>query len=68
MQRMYQAAFNQNTRLWKIVSDNPPGGRQLTIPADSGRGIPTEDGLAEHPRSRWLLTPYLFLLWGTAGG
>ncbi|KAL2111824.1 hypothetical protein VUR80DRAFT_9212 [Thermomyces stellatus] len=38
LQRMYQAAYYQHTRLWKI-----------------------------NPRSRWYLTPYLFLLWGTFG-
>lgn len=40
MQRMYQAAFNQNTRLWKIVSDIP---RRVAIDDTHRRGTRDTD-------------------------
>lgn len=48
MQRMYQAAFNQNTRLWKIVSDIVPGvaDRRFLRTRDKGYRSRT-DGLAD---------------------
>ncbi|KEZ46712.1 hypothetical protein SAPIO_CDS0559 [Scedosporium apiospermum] len=38
LQRVYQTAYAQHNRIWKI-----------------------------NPRSRWYMTPYLVLLWGTVG-
>jgi hypothetical protein len=60
-QRMYQAAYRQHTRIWKIVSERPD------VLGLCGRLV-TDDGNAQHPRSNWYLRPYYVLLWGTAGG
>ncbi|PKS11639.1 hypothetical protein jhhlp_001790 [Lomentospora prolificans] len=58
LQRMYQAAYAQHTRIWKIVSQFPPSSQ------------PSRPGIrasCDNPRSRWYMTPFLFVLWGTFG-
>ena len=48
MQRMYQAAFNQNTRLWKIVSDIVPGIADWRFPPTRDERYRSRtDGLAD---------------------
>ncbi|KAL8376446.1 hypothetical protein RB595_007506 [Gaeumannomyces hyphopodioides] len=50
-QRFYQAQYRNHVRLWKIDRK-----------AHTGR-----DTIAQHPRSKFMITPFLITLWGTLG-
>ncbi|GKT48858.1 uncharacterized protein ColSpa_09039 [Colletotrichum spaethianum] len=55
LQKFYQTAYKEHTRLWKICETGASADeRRLTQ-------------LSQNPRSRLYMTPYVILLWGTLG-
>ncbi|TLS25657.1 hypothetical protein PpBr36_07349 [Pyricularia pennisetigena] len=64
-QRFYQTAYRNHQRVWKIVSLYSEGNPRDSVARQLDSR--SHSNVIQHPRSKYMLVPYLVGLWGGLG-